>query len=442
MCSGSNRTGTLCGKCVDGYSVTLNSPTFSCNKCDDEYKLGVFYLLLSYILPVSILFVLIMKYDIRVTTGPIGSFLFFSQIISSEFHYILIYFINTNNPTTLNIFNAILGIYSISNLDFFNHDIFKYCIFQRAGTIDIVVFELLLSLYPVLLIISYALIRKYYYVCKQPRCFRKFSFSNKSITHAISAFLVICFAKINLQAFTILIPAEVTYIDDMDSLYKKVVYLQGDLEYFKEMPHTLYALGAIVFIVTVIGIPIVILLLHPLLMQIVVYFKWGESKPVLFINKCLMIDRLKPVLDAFQGYCKDHLQFFAGLQIFFYRTLFFLIVVVTTPDIDEALLCITGYFIVILLIHCLAMPFKKYVDNAVYSMVYVLMLTMIVIELYTITSRMFLEAVIWLHIILCALPLCCFVSYYTWWLVKVIRKIYDRRFKTNKTMQVRLKMCS
>ena len=439
VCGGSNRTETLCGKCVDGYSVTLNSPTFACNKCNDEYKLGVLYLLLSYILPVTILFVLIMKYDIRVTTGPIGSFLFFSQIISSEFHYILIYSINANNPTTLNIFNAILGIYSISNLDFFNHDVFNYCIFQRAGTIDIVAFELLLSLYPVLLIISYALIRKYYYVCKQPWCFRKFSFSNKSITHAISAFLVICFAKINLQAFTILIPADVTYIDDMDNPYKKVVYLQGDLEYFKEMPHTLYALGAILFIVTVIGIPIVILLLHPLLMQIVVYFRWGESKPVLFINKCLMIDRLKPVLDAFQGYYKDHLQFFAGLQIFFYRTLFFLIVVVTTPDIDRSLLYITGYFVAIILIHYLAMPFKKYVDNAVYSMIYVLMLAIIIIELYTITSEMFLETVIWLQIILCLLPLCCFVSYYTWRLIKVIRKFYDRRFKTDKIIEVSLK---
>ena len=426
VCGSSSRTGTLCGKCVDGYSVTLNSPTFACNKCDDEYKLGVLYLLLSYILPVTILFVLIMKYDIRVTTGPFGSFLFFSQIISSEFHYILIYSINANNPTTLNIFNAIFGIYSISNLDFFNYDIFKYCLFQRAGTIDIVAFELLLSLYPVLLIISYALIRKYYYVCKQPWCFRKFSFSNKSITHAISAFLVICFAKINLQAFTILIPADVTYIDDMDNPYKKVVYLQGDLEYFKEMPHTLYALGAILFIVTVIGIPIVILLLHPLLMQIVVYFRWGESKPVLFINKCLMIDRLKPVLDAFQGYYKDHLQFFAGLQIFFYRTLFFLIVVVTTPDIDRSLLFIAGYFIVIIFIHNLVMPFKKYIDNAVYSMIYMLMLAITIIELYTITSGMFLEALIWLQIILCLLPLCCFVSYYTLKLIKVIRKVFGR----------------
>ena len=441
VCGDSSRTGTLCGKCIDGYSVTLNSPTFACNKCDDEYKLGALYLLLSYILPVTILFVLIMKYDIRITTGPIGSFIFFSQIISSEFHYILIYSINANNPTTLNIFNAIFGLYSVSNLDFFNHDIFKYCIFQGAGTIDIVAFELLLSLYPVLLIIGYALIRKYYYVCKQPWCFRKFSFSNKSITHAISAFLVICFAKINLQAFTILIPAEITYINDIDYPYKKVVYLQGDLEYFKEMPHTLYALGAILFIIIVIGIPTVILLLHPLMMQIVVYFRCGECKAVLLINKCLMIHRLKPVLDSFQGYYKDHLLFFAGLQIFFYRTLFFLIVVVTTPDIDKSLLFIAGYFVVIIFIHNLVMPFKKYVDNAVYSMIYMLMLAITIIELYAITSGKFLEALIWLEIVLCLLPLCCFVSYYTWKLIKVIRKIFGRS-QVEKVIEVSQYTCT
>ena len=438
VCGSSYRTGTLCGKCIDGYSVTLNSPTFACNKCNEEYKLGVLYLLLSDILPVTLLFALIMKYDIRMTTGPIGSFIFFSQLVSSEFHYILIYTINANNPTTSNIFSAILGIYSISNLDFFNYDIFKYCIFQRAGTIDIVAFELLLSFYPVILIISYAVIRKYYYVCQHSRCTccAKFSFSNKSMTHAISAFLVMCFAKINLQAFTILIPAEITYINDRNELYKKVVYLQGDLEYFKEMPHTLYMLAAILFIVIVIGIPTLILLLHPLMMQVVVYFRWGESKPVLFINKCLMIDRLKPIIDAFQGNYKDKLQFFAGLQIFFYRTLFFLLVAVTTPEIDRSLLLIAGYLVAIILIHNLAMPFKSYVDNAVYSVIYVLLLAIVIIELYTITSGVFLDAIIGLQIILCILPLCCFASYCAWRLIKVVRNIFSKRIKANKKFKV------
>ena len=435
VCGSNIGTGTLCAKCIDGYSVSLNSPKFACTKCGDEYKLGVLFLFLSYILPVTVFFVIIMMFDIRITTGPIGSFIFFAQIMSSEYHYNLIYSINANNPTTLNAFNVILGIYSISNLDFFNYDTFKYCIFQGAGTIDIVAFELLLSLYPVVLIMVYALIRKYYYMCKWSWCFQRFTFSNKSIIHGICAFLVICFAKINSQAFTILIPAELTYIDDIHHVYKKVVYLQGDLDYFVEMPHTLYALGAILFIVVVIGIPTLILLFHPIMMRIAVFFHWGESRIVLLINKCLMIDRLKPVLDSFQGNYKDNLQFFAGLQIFFYRTLIFLIVVVTTPDVDKSLFYITVYFITIILIHNLVMPFKKHRDNAVYTIIYTLMLTISVIELYTIISGKFLEAVIWIQITLSLLPLCCFVSYYAWRLTKVLRKFLNR-FKADVGVKV------
>ena len=164
VCGGSSRTGHLCGSCIDGYSITLNSPTFTCEKCDDKYKLGFLYLLLSYILPVSILFYIIMTYDIKITTGLLGSFIFFSQLISSEYHCTLIYTINANHPQVLKTFNAILGIYSISNLDFFNYNILKYCMFQGAGTIDMVAFELLLSLYPILLIAAYALFQRYSYI--------------------------------------------------------------------------------------------------------------------------------------------------------------------------------------------------------------------------------------------------------------------------------------
>ena len=326
-------------------------------------------------------------------------------------------------------FNVILGIYSISNLNFFNYDAFKYCIFQGAGTIDIITFELLLSLYPVVLITTYALIRKYYYVCKWSWCFKKFSFTNKSITHGICAFLVICFAKINLQAFIILMPGEISFINDTVSRpYKTLVHLQGDLEYFTEMPHTLYALGAILVIITVIAIPTLILLFHPIMIRIVVYFRWGETRAVLYINKCLMIDRLKPVLDSFQGNYKDNLQFFAGLQIFLYRTLLFLSLL-TTVDGNKGMLFSTVYLIAITFIHNLVMPFKQSVDNVVYSMIYTLLLTILITELYILiaeVSERFLEVLIWIQIILFLLPLCCFVLYYAWRLIRAMRKILDK----------------
>ena len=425
VCGGSSRKGNLCGSCKNGYSVTLNSPTFACEKCGNEYKYGFVYLILSYILPVSILFFVIMWYDIRMTTGPIGAFIFFSQIVSSEFHYILIYNINAGHPEVLGIFNAILGIYSISNLDFFNHDIFKYCMFPNAGTVDMVAFELLLSLYPVLLIVLYSVIRKYFFILKRPWywCFRKFGLSSKSVTHGICAFLVLCFAKINLQAFTILIPAEISFLNTGNS-YKQLVYLQGDLEYFKGS-HILYAVGSIVFIVLGIAVPLMILLVHPLVIQVVKYFHWGDTKPILLLNKCLMIHKLKPVIDSFQGYYKGNLQFFAGLQIFLYRTLFFLFVVVTTPDIDKVMLLLTGYFVVIIFIHNLVMPFKNQRDNAVYSIIYTLLLAIVIIELYTIISRQYLHIIIWLKVILCSLPLCCFISYYTWKLIQFSRRHFS-----------------
>ena len=171
----------------------------------------------------------------------------------------------------------------------------------------------------------YSVVQKYIFVLKRPWywCFRKFGFASKSVTHGICAFLVLCFAKINLQAFTILIPTELTFINSGDS-YKQLMYLQGDLEYFKGR-HIVYAIWSIIFIVLGIALPLLVLLVHPLIMLAVKYCQWGETKPVLLMNKCLMIHRLKPVIDSFQGYYKDNLHFFAGLQVFLYRSLIFLV---------------------------------------------------------------------------------------------------------------------
>ncbi|XP_065903791.1 uncharacterized protein [Dysidea avara] len=153
VCNSSYRTGRLCSECIEGYSVAINSPTFACEKCKTSYKLGILFLFLSYIVPVSILFYIIMAYDIRMTTAPIGAFLFFAQIVGSHYHSHIVYSININNPSTLDTSNVLYGLYSISNLVFFNHDIFSFCLFKKAGTADIKAFELLLSFYPVLLII-------------------------------------------------------------------------------------------------------------------------------------------------------------------------------------------------------------------------------------------------------------------------------------------------
>ena len=201
VCKNRHRIGLLCGKCVDEYSVSLNSPTLECQKCKNNHFMGILYLFLSYITPVSILFYIIMAYNIRMTTAPIGAFLFFSQIIASHYHSHLVYSININNPSTLDTSNVLNALYSISNLVFFNHNIFSFCLFKRAGTADIKAFELLLSFYPVLLIIVYFFIRKYCHCLLTFYCLNRWRFSNSAISHGVCGFLILCFVRINLLAF-------------------------------------------------------------------------------------------------------------------------------------------------------------------------------------------------------------------------------------------------
>ena len=102
VCGKRHRTGLLCGQCVPGYSVAMNSSTFACYSC--KYNVGVLYLFLSYFLPVGVLFYIIMMFNIRLTSGPISAFLFFSQIISSNKYYLdFSYTLHVNSATMLSI---------------------------------------------------------------------------------------------------------------------------------------------------------------------------------------------------------------------------------------------------------------------------------------------------------------------------------------------------
>ena len=425
VCGNRKRTGLLCGQCVEGYSVALNSPTFTCQRCKIPY-LGILYLLLSYIIPVTILFYIIMAYNIRMTTGPIGAFLFFSQIISSQYRFAFDYSVKANSDESLAASNVVITLYSISNLQFFHHDVFSYCLFPNAGTVDILAFNLLLSFYPVLLVLVYFLLRRYC-TCKL-QCYQKLRLSTKSVTHGVCAFLVLCFAKINVLAFGILKSADISYVDE--TFYRKVVYFEGTLKYFGDALFDVYATGSLLVILTIIFIPTLILVFHPVMIGVARYFEWGETKYVIFINKLLMIHNLKPVLDSFQGDYKDNLSFFAGLHSFVYRIIFFCIVVAASgARINDLLLLMISYFIVILTIHMLVRPFKRYVDNASYSLIYVLILSILVIEQYIFSTQKSSAGLIWLEIFFSLLPFIYVVLYCSWKLLVAAEIIWKKYHK-------------
>ena len=422
VCGNRRRTGLLCGQCIDGYSVAMNSPMFKCHHCTN-YTIGILYLFLSYLVPVSLLFYFIMTYNIRITTGPIGAFLFFSQVISSQYHYEFDCSLKVQSDEILTTSNIILTIYSMSNLDFFHHNTFSYCLFTRAGTVDILAFNLLLALYPVLLVLAYFLLRQH---CRCKHRFRsKFRLSSKPVTHGICAFLILSSTKINALAFGILKSADLEYMNG--TLYKIVVYFQGDIEYFNKAQYNIYAAGSLFTITAMILIPTLILVLHPIMISAASYFKCGDSKCVGFINKLLLINKLKPLLDSFQGDYKDRLSFFAGIHSFLYRTIFFTIITIaSTPEFSRLLLLIESFLLAMLIVHMVVMPFKKFADNAAYSLMYSTLLAILIIEHYLYSTGELSEGLLWLQTFLSSIPLVSVIVYYSWKVFVVVKMMWKK----------------
>ena len=421
VCGDRKRMGILCGRCIEGYSVMMNSPTSSCHKCDSVH-LGILYLILSYILPVSVLFYIIMSYNIRMTIGLISAYLFFSQIIGNHYYYTSL---KASTNFSFAISSIITAIYSISNLEFFQQDIFSYCLFANLGTVDVLGFRLLLSFYPIVLVLIYFILRRYC-ICKY-RCFQNWRLSSSSVTHGMSAFLVLCFAKINILSFGILKYTELVYTNGTS--YGKVVYLQGEIMYFGESLYNVYVIISLLTVVIIITVPTMLLAFHPILLRIAIYFKWGESRFILLINKLLLIDRLKPVLDTFQGDYKDNVHFFAGLHFIVYRIILLCIMAMaSTADINLLYLLVTLYFLVILLIHVLVMPFKRFINNAAYSLVYIILIMILIIEHYFYSTGNSSHGLIWIEILLTLLPLFC-IALYCSWKISIVAKAYWKKHK-------------
>ena len=81
FCGLFNRTGILCGYCIDGYGVSVFSNTFKCIPCKPSYKTWIIYFAVL-LAPLTIFFAIVVLFHIGVTSAPANGFIFFSQVIT------------------------------------------------------------------------------------------------------------------------------------------------------------------------------------------------------------------------------------------------------------------------------------------------------------------------------------------------------------------------
>ena len=196
---GPNRTGRVCSQCANGSSVYSHLMKYICGP-EDLCHLGWFFYLISEILPLTLLFVLIMVFNISFTNGNINCFVFYAQVLDSLAT-------NANGaikfPYFLEVIRTILTFfYRPFNLDFFYLEQLSFCLWKDATVMDVLLMKYATVGFALVLVLLTILIARYR--CVRFKICAKFHTPNIVLIHGLSAFFVLCYSQSARVTFQIL----------------------------------------------------------------------------------------------------------------------------------------------------------------------------------------------------------------------------------------------
>ena len=358
------RKGNLCGQCKEGTTAAFHSETFLCVK-NALCNWGPVFYVVSEILPITIIFLTIIFFSIDFSTGGVNSFILFAQILP-------LLFFSKANPNILKVnvlvqtlYHTYNVIYGFFNLEFFNIDPLAFCLWNGANPLDMLSIRYVSTLYALLLVIGVVIFLNYCACCL---CWRRLTIWRRrrgfslSIIHGIVAFLLLCYSqcvKVTIQLLT------TSFVRTKEGKKDHVwVYYYAQYRYFSG-EHLVYALPAILVLVTVVLMPPFLLMSYPVCYQVMALLHINETRAGLLLTR--WIEKLKPFFDAFQSRFKDRFRFTAGLY-FLYR--------VVPPAIFAAVDSTFAYyatlevfFIIFFLFHSIAQPYRKMKNNLYHSLV-------------------------------------------------------------------------
>ena len=160
MCAPLNRDGFLCSKCRDGFGPSINvmESTLQCYKCGKTWSGVVLYLFLEFV-PITLLFVIILVFRIRVTSAPMTCFIMYSQLIIIACYnlrpnvFALGEAVFTDTGTLRTVSKVFLTLYGVLNLDFFQHSVPPFCISSHLQLIHMALLSYISAFYPIVLVI-------------------------------------------------------------------------------------------------------------------------------------------------------------------------------------------------------------------------------------------------------------------------------------------------
>ncbi len=269
MCSNHRRNGTLCGKCINNYWPSVYSYSLTCIECKHSKW---FEYVLATLGPTTVFYMVVITLKISITSPYIYSFVLYAQAISTP-HMVRIALLYVEDNKLLKEFVRIISsFYGIWSLDFFR-SYYSDSICLRIGILEDYALELVLVLYPILLvIISYLIIQGYN---RGYKCFvyawKPFNWllalegkeqNRRSLIDAYTVFVNVSLFKVLYVSFNLLIPIQVTLLNSVGKKSNKfVLFWDGTIKYMS-IQHLPYAVLACIFVTVFITTPIIVLFFY------------------------------------------------------------------------------------------------------------------------------------------------------------------------------------
>ena len=428
FCGQFNRTGILCGECIEGYGISVFSNTFKCIPCEQSYKNWLIFATILF-LPLTIFFVLVVLLHIGVTSGPANGFIFFSQVITIPLEVLLIQSgwklaLSGHQSTMAKVLTDLLIYpYNIWSLDFTDMSNINVCLTPSLKVVHVFTLQYASAIYPLLLVgIAYIVIELHARNCRalvclwSPLCLmcvrlRRNWQGKTSIIDAFATFILLSYSKFIRVSISLLTPTLV--YNDNGTVVDRRLNFDPTVTFFQK-EHYPYAVLAILVLATFGAIPPLLLLVYPL-----------RS-----FQKCLdychlRSQALRTFVEAFHGCYKDgkdggpDRRYFAGLY-FVFRIIVFTIYLVTYDFYAMFTSLVITYSILVLLVVILQ-PYKKKLFNVLDAVYFTASAIVTALKMYM-YAKLAIEqhlpkVAFYLAYIILLLPMMYMAGYVVYWFV-------------------------
>ena len=410
ICKPKQRTGALCGKCLEGNYIYVNSFNYECGKCTNSWVKGALMLIALKYIPLIIFLYMVGLFGISLVNGPLNSVILFSQLLAYMNIYAgeRIHILNKNSVT------AVRFLYGMWSLDFFELLASDFCVLPTKSTLEMllfrnltpVLFGFILSCIYILISerknivantdMSHSSVRKClsYVFCKLcckccsclSGCVQKYrnmiKWLNKKIcgheedeastcfrTQGLITCVVLCYAKLTALAFSLLSNTTLYGKGKDDSRENlRVFFLDGTQKYVEDAPGlVLVAAVCIWFIFMIPGI----IIFYPAFEYW--FYKRKQRTLPMYIN--IFYDSLRLCY-------KDNYIARSFTGVYLCYRIGALAIYAFTPTIHYQYVWQCGFFLAMLLIHCVVQPYRKRIYNIIDGIIFFNMSIISLLSLY------------------------------------------------------------